>query len=104
MKKNKGCLNENCEAFQKHIYFKETEKFCSQCGQPLHNVCQNKRCYKPVSTGEKYCILCEAEQTDKKEKALDVLEKAGGIVVGVGGTILTVITQGKTILDSFRKH
>lgn len=63
----KGCVNEECMAKQKKIYFKDSDIYCPKCGQPLCYVC--KRCgMKLPDNTRKYCIRCENEMKDERDE------------------------------------
>lgn len=63
----KGCINEECIAKQKKMYFKDSDTFCPKCGQPLCYVC--KRCgMKLPDNTRKYCIRCENEMRDERDE------------------------------------
>lgn len=63
----KGCVNEECIAKQKKMYFKDSDTFCPKCGQPLCYVC--KRCgMKLPDNTRKYCIRCENEMRDERDE------------------------------------
>jgi predicted amidophosphoribosyltransferase len=92
MGKTKGCGNEACEAHKKKITYKETDGFCSKCGDPLVYVCKDCYTQLPDDT-EKYCVRCLAAHEDKTDKARKV---AAGGVLAVGGVMLKF---GKNVLD-----
>lgn len=63
----KGCVNEECIAKQKKMYFKESDTYCPKCGQPLCYVC--KRCgMKLPDNTRKHCIRCENEMKDERDE------------------------------------
>lgn len=63
----KGCVNEECIAKQKKMYFKDSDTFCPKCGKPLCYVC--KRCgMKLPDNTRKYCIRCENEMRDERDE------------------------------------
>lgn len=63
----KGCVNEECIAKQKKMYFKDSDIYCPKCGQPLCYVC--KRCgMKLPDNTRKYCIRCENEMKDERDE------------------------------------
>lgn len=95
MGKIKGCGNESCEAQKKKITYKESETFCSKCGNPLVYVCKNCHTQLP-DNDKKYCVRCFAEHKDRKDKA----KKIVGGALAVGGFILT---YGKKAFDVAKK-
>lgn len=94
----KGCTNEKCVAFKKKITYKETEEYCSKCGQPLSYVC--KKCYTPLEDKGKYCAIHQAEKDDKADQAKKVALGVGGAVLSAGAV---VITKGKDIVKNIPK-
>ena len=89
MKKNKGCLQDDCIALKKKIVYRMDDIFCSKCGKSLYIVC--KRCRKTVieeKAESALCMRCQAEVEDKKQKRKDNAKKAVdttmGVVAGVG--------------------
>lgn len=92
MGKIKGCGNESCEAHKKKLTYKESEAFCSKCGNPLVYVC--KDCYTQLpDTSDKYCVRCLAKHEDSKDKVKKVV--VGG-ALAVGGVMFK---YGKKALD-----
>lgn len=88
MRKNKGCVNESCEAHKKKIEYKNVESFCSKCGFPLVYVC--KDCYMQLpDENEKYCIRCIAKHQDKKEKVAQV----AATVVSAAVAVVTLVKK-----------
>lgn len=102
MSQIKGCINSNCKAYHK-ITYKEKDKHCLLCGQPLVVVCKHKGCFKQLPYGDKskYCAFHEAQNQERKEKAVDTAKKIGTGVVAVAGFAVTV---GKTAIDIVRKR
>ena len=98
MAKVKGCVNDNCVAHKKKITYKESEEFCSRCGQPLAYVCP--QCYTPIGNGEKYCVIHQAEKDDRIDKTKKIAAGVGGGVLAVGGFVLT---KGKEIVKHLPK-
>lgn len=88
MKQAKGCGNEKCNANKKKITYKSDDFFCSKCGQDLIIVCKKCRIPLPEDCKDAYCVRCEAEREDKKEKAKDTAKKAGAGVAAVGSLVL----------------
>lgn len=85
MPKIKGCVNKQCEAYKKKVTYKKNEEYCSKCGHRLVYVC--KKCYKPISEKNKYCIIHQAEQDDEKAKRKKVIVGVGGAVLGIGALV-----------------
>ena len=92
MRKIKGCGNESCEAHKKKITYKDSETFCSKCGDSLVYICKDCYTQLPDDT-EKYCVRCLAAHDDRNDKAKKV---AAGGVLAVGGVMLKF---GKNVLD-----
>ncbi len=100
MKAFKGCINLNCEAYKK-VKFKDNDKFCTKCGEPLSYVCAN--CWKVMADNtERYCTICEALREQKKKDIVDgAIDKAaavGGFVAAAVPVANKVIKQGKSAL------
>ena len=99
MGKNKGCGNESCEAHKNKIVYKETETFCSKCGNPL--VCVCKDCYTQLPNDiDKFCVRCAAKHEDRKEKAKKVAAGVGGGAVAFAGVTFTC---GKKVFEVVKK-
>ena len=95
----KGCINENCIARQKQTRYKTTDEFCSKCGNKLSYVCAD--CFKQLpDDSQKYCITCAAKRNDKKDAAKNAAAKIGGVVLTVGGAVLSA---GKIVADVMKK-
>ena len=97
MKAIKGCINNECVAYQEQVVFKKEEKYCTKCGEPLSYVC--KRCHVPLDNdSEKYCVRCTAARQDhvakNKKKVAGAVGAAGAAAIGVGGI---VVKGGKVI-------
>lgn len=89
----KGCINDECIAKQKRMYFKESDMYCPKCGKPLCYVC--KRCgMKLPDNSRRYCIRCENEMKDERD------EWGKTIMNGVGKGMLKA---GKSISDGSKK-
>ena len=100
MRKNKGCSNESCQAYKKKRNYKETESFCSECGRPLVYVC--KKCYKQLPTdAEIYCVRCEAEREDSKNKGIKFWGGGVGLISGIG--LVFNIISGKNPIYEAKK-
>lgn len=109
MKKNKGCINSECVAHQKHIFFREDDYYCPKCGNGLVFVCCE--CYRPFEVqdnSKKYCVSCEQERENKKQEKLDTLKKVGpGVVAGVAAVGAAAKKYGPVIVKkavSIVKH
>lgn len=98
MARVKGCTNAKCVANKKKITYKETEDFCSKCGNPLTYVC--KKCYTPIGKKDKLCARHLAEKEDKKDKAKKTAGQAGGVAAAVGAVVLA---KGKDIVKYIPK-
>lgn len=91
MKQAKGCGNTKCVANSKKISFKSDDKFCPKCGENLIIVCKKCRVPLPEGCTDAYCVRCEAEREDRKDKAFDVAKKAGAGVVAVGSLAVSIV-------------
>lgn len=98
MSKVKGCINNRCVANKKKIRYPESEKFCSKCGQPLSYVC--KKCYTPIESSEKYCVIHQAEKDDHADKMKKKLLCVGPSIAGV---VVLTLTKGKEIVKYIPK-
>ena len=99
MRKIKGCGNESCESHTKKITYKESEAFCSKCGNSLVYVCKDCRTQLP-DDGKKYCVRCFAEHEDRKDKAKKVAAGVGTGALAFGGVLFT---YGKKAFDVAKK-
>ncbi len=112
MKAFKGCTNLNCEAYKK-LKFKDNDKFCTKCGEPLSYVCAD--CWKVMADNtERYCTICGALREQKKKDLIDgTINKAaaiGGVVavaVPAAGKVLkqskSALKDGKDIVRMIKK-
>ena len=93
MGRSKGCVNDSCSAHKKKVRYKESEFYCSICGEPLAYVC--KDCYTQLPDGHlKYCVRCQAKHADHQDNVMRKAAKiGGGVVAGVG----VVVAVGKGI-------
>ena len=100
MKNNKGCMNEECIAFEKKTHFREDDNYCPKCGNVLYYVCQE--CHKKLDDGsKKYCISCEQKRENKKQEKLDTLKKVGpGVVAGVAAVGAAAKKYGPVIVKT----
>lgn len=98
MSRVKGCVNEECVVFKKKITYKESEKYCSKCGNPLSYVC--KKCYTPLDEQGTYCVFHQAEKDDRKDKSKQ-------FAIGILGTALStgaiIATKGKDLVKTISK-
>lgn len=94
----KGCTNAECNSFKKNKHYTAKEiKYCPECGNVLSHVC--KKCPTVLSDDKKvYCMRCEQEKTEKREKRWDKAKKVGGTALGVIITVGAAIPGIKTIL------
>lgn len=92
MTKVKGCVNYICSAYEKKVTYKESEDFCSRCGQKLVHVC--KKCYTPIDSSKKYCDKCKERRDNRNKKIKKAVVSAGSVALTVGGVVLT---KGKNI-------
>ena len=99
MGKIKGCGNESCEAHKKKITYKDSETFCSKCGDSLVYICKDCYTQMPDDT-EKFCVRCLAKHEDRKDKAKKVAAGVGTGALAVGGVMFK---YGKKALDVVRK-
>lgn len=92
MGKIKGCVNQDCLAKQNKIKYKETECYCSKCGQELSFVCA--KCYTVIQDNNaKYCIRCLENEKDKKTKIAKAVGAAGGVALGVAVVVKGIIKK-----------
>lgn len=95
MKRYKGCVNPECDAFKEEIKFNEENLYCSKCGCKLEYVC--KDCHKVLEDdSKKYCKHCEAKRHDKLQKAKDIGVAVGTTIVAVAGTAVAMIGASDT--------
>lgn len=87
----KGCINQNCNSYQREKQYTQKEfSFCPECGGALSHVC--KKCNTVMTDdNKKYCVRCEQEIQDKKDKRNETLKKAGGAVAGVVGIAMAAV-------------
>ncbi|MPM21344.1 hypothetical protein SDC9_67788 [bioreactor metagenome] len=85
----KGCVNEDCVACRKKTHFKKTDDFCPKCGKPLFFVCADCHTQLPGDE-EKYCIVCVAEQKDKRDKRMAIAKKVGDGALLLGTSALSL--------------
>lgn len=107
MRSKKGCINPECEVYKNKKYFKDSEIICPSCGSKLVEVCQNKKCYKPVYPGHKYCQIHEAESSDKRDGVIDVLKVVGSAVGQIAvGIVLQNLFKDKINIPTnlFKKN
>ena len=95
MKQAKGCGNDSCVANKKKITYKEDDKFCPKCGLDLVVVCKKCRIPLPVGTTDAYCVRCEADREDRKDKAVDTVKKVGSAALAVGTFAISIASGGK---------
>ena len=90
----KGCVNEDCVACRKKTHFKKTDDFCPKCGKPLFFVCAD--CHTQLPGDKKYCIVCVAEQKDKRDKRMAIVKKVrDGALFLVGPLIVNKFINRK---------
>ncbi len=103
MKAFKGCVNEKCIGFQKKIHYKDSDYFCSKCGERLCYVCADCWCVLD-DNHNKYCIRCENIRKDKRDQRVDKVKQVGaGSVAAVGavaGGMAAVAKSADTIEKS----
>ena len=99
MGKIKGCGNESCEAHKKKITYKDSETFCSKCGNLLVYICKDCYTQLPDDT-KKYCVRCIAKQEDRKDKAKKLVTGVGAGALAVGGIMFK---YGEKALDVVKK-
>lgn len=98
MGKIKGCANESCVANNKKITYKESETFCSRCGNPLFFICKDCHTQLPGDS-QKYCVRCLAEHEDRKDKAKKFAAGVGSGVVAIG---VGALTFGKKVVNTIK--
>lgn len=76
MKNQKGCFNENCDAFKDKIKFPQKYKFCPMCAQELDYVCNDNKCYNKIDNcRQPYCPKCQKKRDLRKETRKNIIEK-----------------------------
>mgnify|MGYP001296010961 CR=1 FL=1 len=95
MKNDKGCYNTDCINYQKKIKFPDSDEYCPKCGQPLHYVCINHKCYKQVEGLNMLCRSCEMEKDAKKDKRNKAI---GGAFAGLATVAVVFKDQSTAIL------
>ena len=92
MKRVKACLNLMCDEYKKG-YYKETDKYCIQCGHKLSYVCRKRGCYKlmPEDCTDLYCPTHQAEKDDANDRRKDAAMKVGGGVLAAVATAAGVV-------------
>ena len=96
-KRIKGCPNVTCERHQKKIKLKSTEEFCPKCGARLIFVCS--KCFRQIEdidSKHRICELCDAQEREKREAALDKAKKAGKVAAGVVTPVVIGIARNVT--------
>ena len=79
-KASKGCVNEDCIAREKRILYKNSDTFCSKCGEPLFYVCKSCGMQLPDNKN-RFCIRCTVKRQDFMDRPFDsVVEKIEDIV------------------------
>lgn len=98
-KQIKGCINSECIANKKKMKYKNSDSFCTKCGNGLVSVC--KKCYVPLPSDYKktVCDRCLAAKSDKKDKQIKRVEQAGAGLAGLAG----VAVVGKKAFDIAKK-
>ncbi|MBK5244962.1 MAG: hypothetical protein JJE18_08075 [Eubacteriaceae bacterium] len=99
MDRVKGCVTEKCAAHKKKTTYKESDDYCSKCGDKLSYVC--KKCYTPLEdTSEKYCVRCLAVRQDRNDNVVKVVGSIGGALLTASTVVLT---KGKDIAKIISK-
>ena len=90
MDKVKGCVYQSCSAKKNKNKYKETDMYCTKCGQELAFVCP--KCYTvlPENSG-KYCIRCAEGKKDTKDKTIKIASGVAAGLVAVAGVTLPII-------------
>lgn len=81
--RKKACPNELCKTYQ-NKKFNSKINYCPECGTKLVYVCKSHKCYKPLdltALNHEYCQSCETLRQDRKDKAVELAKKGGGVVV-----------------------
>lgn len=95
----KGCVNEKCVANRKKTHYKKADEYCTKCGEKLQYVCAD--CFTVLPNNKmKYCDLCMAKRSDKKDKAIKSAEKVGTGILAVAGLAVSI---GKAGIDIIKK-
>lgn len=61
----------------------------------MEKKCKNKKCQRPLPEGYKY-KYCENCRNEQIKRIKDTSKAALGVIVLVGGTVLSIATKGKT--------
>lgn len=86
MKAKKGCINEKCESRIKKIHYKDSDRFCSKCGNELQYVCSD--CWTQLEDNKnRYCIICENKRKDLNEQRIEKVKKGAGAVTAVAASV-----------------
>lgn len=89
MKAFKGCINEGCIAHKK-IKYKDSDEFCSKCGNALSYVCAG--CWKVMEDNSaRYCISCLAEREQKRSQNIEKVKSGGRAAAETLGTVSAVV-------------
>ena len=112
MKAFKGCVNKDCRAYKRKRY-KETDKFCNECGGKLEYVCAD--CWAPMKNNkERYCKDCVDRMDSRRIDAENKIKETGRAAFGLGKkatkaipaaakTIRQVKPDAKELIDDGKK-
>lgn len=101
MARVKGCVNDKCITHKNKVLYKETEEYCSKCGNKLSYVCKTKNCYTFLEEYDgKYCIKCQVRKDDRRDEIKKGVLQAGGVVLTIGGV---AFKKGKEIVKHIPK-
>ena len=89
----KGCTNEACTANQSKRKFQKDEEFCCLCGGALSHVCATKSCYKFIEGEEKYCLCCEAQKNQLRDKVINGAKNTGRAVLSAAPFVMGIAAK-----------
>lgn len=103
MKAFKGCINRECDAFQKRIHYKGEYRYCPYCAQKIEYVCAD--CWTVLEQNHKrLCPDCQKiHQANRQQK----IQQGKGIVAGAVGVAVKaapeVLKHKKEIIAGGKK-
>ncbi len=95
MKRYKGCINPECDAFKEQTKYKEENLYCPNCGCKLEYVC--KDCHKALEDdSDAFCKHCLAKRHDRFQKVKDIGVAVGTTLLAVAGTAAAMLSASDT--------
>ena len=93
-KRKKGCPNQACQMHIKKVKYSADDAFCPKCGNRLIYVCA--KCFgeiEDINEKHRICRACELKKEEtgakRKEQAINVGKKVGGVAVGIGAACVS---------------